>query len=297
MSIPLLPVALAGGALLLFASGSKAKTTSSSPSPSPGAGPSPSPSSSPASALAFQDRIADALSKGDAARLMAIADEMQAAGLVAEAQALRASAQGLLALGALGSGGKPPAVPSGAPVVAPSPALPNPPVAAPPPQPQAPPAPPLPPFSSTSPGLPPIVAAPPVSPVISVPPLVIPAPAPLPQGTPITSEQQRRQAVAQSMAVNLRNTSRYHEDQSLVRAFQAQESPAAGSVDGLYGPKTGLALIQYGIVPPRPRYWSSKTMKTDKQNWTARMVRESQSDPARAADWLASSKVANDPAR
>ena len=294
MSIPLLPVALAGGALLLFASGSKAKT-SSSPA-APGAGPAPG---APASALDFQGRIADALSKGDAGALMVIAGEMQRAGLVAEAQALQATAQGLLALGALGSGGKPPAASPGAPVVAPSPALPNPPVAAPPPQPPAPPVPPMPSLFSTSPGLPPIVAAPPVapSPVIAVPPLVIPAPAPLPQGVPITSEQQRRLAVAQTMAMNLRNTSRYHEDQSLVREFQQQEAPAAGAVDGLYGQKTGLALIKYGIVPPRPRYWSSKTMKTDKANWTARMVRESQSDPARAADWLASSKVANDPAK
>jgi murein L,D-transpeptidase YcbB/YkuD len=258
---PLIPIALGGLGLLLLSGGKKAGASSSSSAAHP--------SSSGKTAQDFQLRIAEALSRGDVNALMGIANEMQAAGLVTEAESLRASALTLQSLGALakpagGAATSPglPAVPVGAPVVAPTPAIPSPPVAPPP--------------------------------AIVLPPVVVPSATPLPAGSSVTAEQQRRFGVAQSAAMNLRNTSRYHEDKNLVKAFQAQEGL---KTDGLYGPKSALAIADYGIVPPRPRYWTSKTMKADKAEYAKALLVYAQNDPSRAADWTAASKVANDPAQ
>lgn len=94
--------------------------------------------------------------------------------------------------------------------------------------------------------------------------------------------------------MNIRNTSRYKENPELVKQFQADQGLVA---DGKYGPKTGYALAELGVVPPRPRYWASKTVKVDKPTWTRRMLAYAATDPARAADWTAASKVANDPVK
>lgn len=259
MSIPpiVLPVA-AGLGLLFLAGSSKAK-------------PPPASSTKPGQPLppgntTFQIRIAEALAKGDADELLRIANEMQAAGLVAEAEALRTSALNLKALGALASPSqpatRPPSTSPGQPVVTPTTSVPNP---------------------------PPVVPV-----VVNVPPIVAPSTVPLPAGTTITSEQQQRLTLAQAVAMNLRNTSRYKENTALVAQFQTQEGLVA---DGKYGPKTGLALAKLGVVPPRPRYWSSKTVKTDKPQWTQAMLAYAATDPARAADWTAASKVQNDPVK
>ena len=116
------PLILLGGAglgLLLLTSSSKASTSTSAaakPLPKPGA----------ARAIDFQARIGDALGRGDADGLMAIANDMQAAGLTAEAEALRTSAINLKQIGALGgAGGK---SSPGQPTLSPSAALPNPPL-------------------------------------------------------------------------------------------------------------------------------------------------------------------------
>jgi hypothetical protein len=210
----------------------------------------------------FQTQIAEAISRGDADALMNIANDMQSAGLVAEASALRATATGLRQLGALpGAGGSP----GGSPVLTPSAAVPNPP------------------FSGGG---------------VTLPPIIIPSSVPLPAGVSLTPESQKRLAVAQAVAMNLRNTSRYQEDKTLMKAFQTQEQAIGkyvGTIDGLYGPKSGYALAGYGVVPPRPRYWSTKTVKVDKPQWTAKMLAFAASDPSRAADWTAASKVASDP--
>lgn len=258
--IPLLPIAIGAGVLALMAAGggSSSKKTATAPR-LPGK----------ASPLDFQGRIADALSRGDADALLRIASDMQAAGLIAEAEALRVSATNLRALGAMvtpATPGKPPSSP-GLPSIAPSTAIPNPPA----------------PFPSL--GFPTNV---------QMPPLVMPSAIPLPAGSNMSAADELRLAVAQGMAMNLRNTSRYQEDKQLVKAFQAQEKLV---VDGLYGPKSALALARHGIVPPRPRYWTTKTMKTDKVDYAAAMLRFALVDPARAADWTAASKVAADPAK
>jgi peptidoglycan hydrolase-like protein with peptidoglycan-binding domain len=126
---------------------------------------------------------------------------------------------------------------------------------------------------------------------VVVPPVVSPSGQPLPSGTPATPNQTRA-ATAQAMAADLRNTSRYKENQALVKAFQKQE---ALNPDGKYGPLTALALARFAIVPPRPRYWAAKTVQVDKKSYTAKMLAYAKDDPARAAEWTAASKVQSDP--
>jgi hypothetical protein len=204
----------------------------------------------------FQGRIADALAAGNADALMGIANDMQAAGLTAEAEALRTVALNLKQLGALGgAGSKPPATSPGQPVLAPSAALPNP-------------------------------------PLVVVPPVISPSSVPLPAGIPVSNAQTQRLQIAQAMAVDLRNTSRYKENQVLVKRFQEQEGLVS---DGKYGPKSGLALAELGVIPPRPRYWARKTVQVDKKQYAGEMMSRAATDPARAADWTAASKVQNDP--
>lgn len=260
---PIVLPALAGLGLLFLASKGSAKPTTSSPTTTPKPGSSPTGGNT-----SFQLRIAQALARGDADELLRIANELQAAGFIAEAEALRTSALNLKNLGALGSTTAPapgPVTSPGLPVITPSPAIPNPPPAV-------------------------VVPAPPAS----IPPVIAPAVVPLPAGTSVTPEQTQRLARAQAMAMNLRNTSRYKENTELVKQFQAGEGLVA---DGKYGPKSGLALAQLGIVPPRPRYWSSKTVKVDKTQWANAMLAFAATDPARAADWRAASNVANDPVK
>jgi hypothetical protein len=244
--------AAAGLGLLLLAGSSKAKPASSSAvNPNPKPKPIGGGGGATAKATDFQGRIADALSKGDSPALMAIANEMQAAGLTTEAAALRTVALNLQQLGALGGGTQSP----GQPVVAPSVSIPNP-------------------------------------PLVVVPPFVSPSSVPLPAGVPVSSAAAQRLQIAQAMAVDLRNTSRYKENQVLVKRFQDQEGLVT---DGKYGPKSALALAALGVIPPRPRYWAKKTVQTDKKEYAGEMLSRAATDPARAADWTAASKVQNDP--
>ncbi|HET9930202.1 MAG TPA: hypothetical protein VFQ35_05935 [Polyangiaceae bacterium] len=254
--IPVLPLALGAGLVALMFTGGKKGASSSSSSPGGGTAPPagggfvPS-TTTPAggkTAIDFQARILDALSRNSPDALMQIANEMDAAGLKTEAAALRVTASALRTVG----------------TVAPSTAVPNPPIVT-----------------------PPQIVLPPV-----VTPPVGPSPVPLPPGNPITSQQAQRLALAQQVAMHLQNTSRYKEDQALVKAFQSQEGLV---VDGLYGYKSALALVSYGIVPPRPFYWRSSSAKADKSAYSKALIAQSVADPARAADWRAASKVENDP--
>lgn len=250
---PIIPIAGGLGLLLLFTGTSKASPSSSSAATKPAQ----QPKLGGKTAIDFQGRIADALAAGNADTLMAIANDMQAAGLVAEAEALRTVALNLKNLGALGGAGTRPATTSpGQPVVAPSSALPNP-------------------------------------PLVVLPPIISPSSVPLPAGVPVSSAQTQRLQVAQVMAVDLRNSSRYKENQVLVRRFQEQEGNLV--VDGKYGPKSALALARLGVIPPRPRYWSRKTVQVDKQQYAAEMMSRAATDTARQADWTAASKVQSDP--
>lgn len=249
----LIPAVGGLGLLLLFSGTSKADTTKKQTLP--GSLPKP-PSGTQKTAVDFQARIGSALSAGDADALMGIANEMQAAGLTSEAEALRTVALNLKQLGALsGAGVKTPPVSPGQPIVAPSQSLPNP-------------------------------------PLVVLPPVVAPSSVPLPAGVSVSSEEAKRIQIAQAMATDIRNTSRYKENQALVTKFQEQEGLVA---DGKYGPKSGLALARMGIIPPRPRYWSSKTVKVDKKQYADEMLSRAATDLARQADWTAASRVQNDP--
>lgn len=241
---PLIPAVGGLGLLLLFSGTSSAKSAAAQPT------------TKKKTLADFQGRIGAAVSAGNADDLMAIANEMQAAGLTSEAAALRTTALTLKQLGGLGGTGvTTPPVSPGQPIVAPSTSIPNP-------------------------------------PLVVVPPVVAPSPVPLPAGVPVSSAMTRRLQIAQAMALDLRNTSRYKENPVLVKNFQAEEGLVQ---DGKYGPKSALALAELGIIPPRPRYWARKTVQADKKNYAAAMLARAATDPARKADWTAASRVDNDP--
>lgn len=97
--------------------------------------------------------------------------------------------------------------------------------------------------------------------------------------------------VAQRMAANLAAKKPWAEDQALVKKFQTQEGLKA---DGLYGPGTATRLgQQYGIIPPKPYYWSKNTslVPQQKAEYRAAMTALSVKDPVRATQWLAAGNV------
>jgi hypothetical protein len=103
-----------------------------------------------------------------------------------------------------------------------------------------------------------------------------------------------KMAVATAMNLNLASTSKGKENKNLVKQFQKQEGGAAGATDGLYGPKVAMRLgSEYGIIPPTPLYWSSKTpvanQKGDYAIWLSEMADQ---DPVRLEQWLAAAAAA-----
>lgn len=98
--------------------------------------------------------------------------------------------------------------------------------------------------------------------------------------------------LAQKVNANLLSAAANKEDKTLVKSFQLQEGAArVGTPDGLAGPKTSLAIASYGIIPAKPRYWSSKTKTSDMAAYKKVMTDYANKDPLRAAEWLAAGKV------
>lgn len=147
----------------------------------------------------------------------------------------------------------------------------------------------------TSPGQP--TASRPAAPsAITPPPPMVPA---VP-GVPVTPAPSAaaavdpRQMLAAKTALMLTNSSKGNEDKELVRLFQVQEQDAGrymGSLDGLYGPKTALPLLHYGIVPPKPFYWPKKATEQAKQDYRRALLQMAQRDPPRADEWTAAARV------
>lgn len=75
---------------------------------------------------------------------------------------------------------------------------------------------------------------------------------------------------------------------SMLKLFQEQEGLV---IDGLYGPKSGLAVATYGIIPPKPRQYNTKNMAKDKATYKAAMLEYAQSDPARRVQWIEAGNV------
>lgn len=133
----------------------------------------------------------------------------------------------------------------------------------------------------------------------------LPTAAPAPRQSPVQQAPQAtgpvwpvtdpgKVGVAQKMVSNLVATGPkpYKENTALVKAFQSQE--AISPVDGLYGAGTATLLGQrYGIIPPKPFYWSKTASKVpgQKAQYQSDMNALAVKDPARAPLWQAAGNV------
>lgn len=98
-------------------------------------------------------------------------------------------------------------------------------------------------------------------------------------GTPASAKQ----VLAAKVSLNLHNTAAGRENKTLVKEFQTQEGLVA---DGIYGPKSAIAFIKYGIVPETPRSWPKADAATAKAAYAAVLRTQAASDPTRAEEWL-----------
>lgn len=110
--------------------------------------------------------------------------------------------------------------------------------------------------------------------------------------TPTTTDEQR---LAGRMALDLATARVRGEDKALVTAYQAQEKNRkfyVGNLDGLYGPKTALALANdQHIIPPKPRYWPKNNMPKAKAEYKRALLEWAQKDASRAEEWVAAAQV------
>jgi hypothetical protein len=128
------------------------------------------------------------------------------------------------------------------------------------------------------PGAPPPAASAP-SPAAPFPMSSIPTPsvAPMPSapapGAP--SIDDRARLAAQAAAADIRAKGCWHENRDLVKEFQRIVYPAAGEVDGFYGPAVALAMAKYLPKVPAPCYWpkAPADRARAKADWQ-RMVRQ-----------------------
>jgi len=256
LSAKLLIPAVAGLALVAFAGGKQAAAKSGD---KPGAQSVPPPD--------LMAKIAAAFQAADPGQCRALADEVERAGFKAQADDLRAFAKKVEDAIKATPATKPPAqatLPPSVPGAVPSP---------------------QPPLAPSAPaGAPPITV---------LPEVVVSAQGPT----------QSQRLLAGKTALMLSKSSKGREDKPLVGAFQSQELMAGhgpggafgdvpSKADELYGPKTALQLARhYGIVPPKPFYWSKNDWLNQKKNYRAEMQRFAAVDPQRADEWTNAGKV------
>lgn len=263
LSAKLLIPAVAGLALVAFAGGKQAAAKSGD---KPGAQSVPPPD--------LMAKIAAAFQAADPGQCRALADEVERAGFKAQADDLRAFAKKVEDAIKATPATKPPAqatLPPSVPGAVPSPQ------------------PPLAPQTAVPAGFPPAPAGVPVT--------------VLPEIVERAGPTAAQRMLAGKTALMLSKSAKGREDQSLVTAFQQQaidlnQPPggAFGSVpskaDGKYGPKSALQLARhYGIVPPKPFYWSKTNWHADKLAYRAEMAKLAGVDPQRADEWLNAGKV------
>lgn len=102
---------------------------------------------------------------------------------------------------------------------------------------------------------------------------------PLPPGGPTNALV----SLASALVNHLSSVQKYKENRALVTQFQTAYGGL--KIDGMYGPKTALAICKLGFVPPKPFYWAAKTSAQDKAEYLAEMARYAAADPKRAAEW------------
>jgi len=113
---------------------------------------------------------------------------------------------------------------------------------------------------------------------------------PLPGVIPpmVPNSPEPRKALAARVALMLFGAPPGQENKTLIAAFQAQEGLKAS---GFYGPATAEALAEnYGIIPPKPLYWSKKHQTKAKQAYRARLLAFVPDDPQRAEEWQQAAK-------
>ncbi len=253
----------------------------------------------------FQEKVSQSIASGNPAQMRQVAAELRKAGNSTAAQALEQYATAAEVTSASVAAG----VQAVQQILSPTPAQPQPapPVAAQPlpswqPPQQPPPQVPVSVPASPAPVQTPQFTIPPI-PGLTTQPVSVPLPVAVPPaaqtaveavltGVPSWPETNASKIdVAQRMAANLAAKKPWAEDQKLVKQFQAQEGLGT---DGLYGPGTATRLgQQYGIIPPKPYYWSKVAANVPKQkaDYRAAMTALSVQDPVRAAQWLAAGNV------
>lgn len=159
----------------------------------------------------------------------------------------------------------------------------------------------------TLPGLPPGLVPPPwlinppsaaiPNPINEVPKLPVPVPVkdipkaapklPPPMVTPSEPyDPDPRRNLALKVQRMLALSPKGSEDTALLKQWQTQEG--CKPADGLYGYCSGIAMLKYKLVPPKPRTTLSAANRkkwTDNLNWQARV------DPPRAAEYQAAAKL------
>jgi hypothetical protein len=102
--------------------------------------------------------------------------------------------------------------------------------------------------------------------------IVVPAPGPMPGASaPTGSGDADARALAQLVAADIRAKGCWHENRDLVKQFQRLVYPAAGTVDGFYGPSVAIAMAKYLPKVPAPCYWpkTSADRTKAKADWAA----------------------------
>ena len=108
-----------------------------------------------------------------------------------------------------------------------------------------------------------------------------PMPGVIPDMAPVAPNPRRALAARLYNALSLAPKGR--EDRTLVALYQAQEGLKP---TGFYGPGVALSLAKtYGIVPPRPLYWTESRTRQSKANYRDAMRVFAERDPQRSEEW------------
>lgn len=98
-----------------------------------------------------------------------------------------------------------------------------------------------------------------------------------------------RRALASRLLNHLSMAPPGGEDRMLVMLYQQQEGLKA---TGYYGPSVALSLARsYGIVPPKPLYWTESRTGKSKSNYRDALRAIAAADPQRAEEWLRAASV------
>jgi hypothetical protein len=114
---------------------------------------------------------------------------------------------------------------------------------------------------------------------------------PLPGVIPIMMPRpiSERRALATQIARHLSLTPPGRESKALIQTFQAREGIRPS---GYYGPQCAIVLARsYGIVPPKPLYWTKTDTKRAKQAYRDALLDLAARDPQRAEEWQRASEV------